>query len=214
MGFLVASTPLSGALMGWRGAGGGGAALIGVFYFFGGALQVIGSLLEWILGNTFSFVVFGSYGAFWLAFGVTLQPAYNAEGAYTAGKTGAAEAAGMAQFESTYAFYLMSMALLTFMYLICSLRINIIFALIFFFLDTAQLLLTASYWITAKGNTELGEKLQKASGAFIFIYCVLGWYLLFAQLLQSLDFPFSLPVGDLSTKIKSATDRKKDREEV
>jgi len=165
--------------MGWREAAGGGAALIGVFYFFGGALQMIGSLLERILGNTFSFVVFGSYGAFWLTFGVTLQPAYNAEGAYTAGKTGAAEAEGMAQFESTYgrqlrqngslyplthtAFYLMCMALLTFMYLICSLRINVIFALIFFFLDTAQWLLTASYWITAKGNTELGEKLQKVS---------------------------------------------------
>ena len=48
--------------MGWRGAGGGGAATIGTYYFFGGMLQVIGSLLEWFIGNTFPFVVFGSFG--------------------------------------------------------------------------------------------------------------------------------------------------------
>lgn len=34
----------------------------GVFYFFGGTLQIIGSVLEWIIGNTFPFVVFASYG--------------------------------------------------------------------------------------------------------------------------------------------------------
>ncbi len=62
MGFLVASLPLGCNLMGWRGAGGGGAALVGVFYTFGGMLQIIGSVMEWIIGNTFPFVVFGSYG--------------------------------------------------------------------------------------------------------------------------------------------------------
>jgi hypothetical protein len=35
-----------------------------------------------------------------------------------------------------------------------------------------------------------------------------GWYLLFAQLLQALDFPFQLPVGDLSTRIKGASDKR------
>jgi uncharacterized protein len=48
--------------MGWRGAGGGGAATIGTYYFFGGMLQVIGSILEWIIGNTFIYIVFGSFG--------------------------------------------------------------------------------------------------------------------------------------------------------
>ncbi|KAK7214865.1 hypothetical protein V2G26_002868 [Clonostachys chloroleuca] len=51
--------------MGWRGAGGGGVSLIGVFYFFGSALQVPRKHLL-LCG-------FGSYSAFWLAFGVTLQ---------------------------------------------------------------------------------------------------------------------------------------------
>jgi succinate-acetate transporter protein len=37
---------------------------------------------QWILGNTFPFVVFASFGAFWLGFAATLQPIYNAYGAY------------------------------------------------------------------------------------------------------------------------------------
>jgi succinate-acetate transporter protein len=87
--------------MGWRGSGGGGAATIGVFYFFG-LLQIIGSVMERIIGNTFPFVVFGYYGAVWLALAATLQPAYNAQGAYTSGLTGAELAAGKAEFLSSF----------------------------------------------------------------------------------------------------------------
>lgn len=53
--------------------------------------MIIGGFLEFILGNTFPFVVFSSFGAFWLTFGSTLQPFYNAYGAYApAGATSAA----------------------------------------------------------------------------------------------------------------------------
>ena len=62
LGFLLASSPLAASFMGWQGAGGGGAATVGLYYFFGGMLQVIGSLLEWFIGNSFPFVVFGSLG--------------------------------------------------------------------------------------------------------------------------------------------------------
>jgi len=37
---------------------------------------------QWILGNTFPFVVFCSFGAFWLGYGATLQPSYGAYSAY------------------------------------------------------------------------------------------------------------------------------------
>ena len=86
VGFVMALTPLCCALMGWRGAGGGGAAEMyslalktisvhppilsandspfysGPFYWFGGALQLIAGVLEFILGNTFPFVVLSSFG--------------------------------------------------------------------------------------------------------------------------------------------------------
>jgi len=45
-GFLLSLTPLSMILMGWRGAGGSGASNIGVYYFFGGLLMVVGAIGE------------------------------------------------------------------------------------------------------------------------------------------------------------------------
>lgn len=34
--------------------------------------------IQFVLGNTFPFIVFGSFGAFWLTFAATLQPFYSA----------------------------------------------------------------------------------------------------------------------------------------
>ncbi|KAK0262079.1 hypothetical protein LTS09_003503 [Friedmanniomyces endolithicus] len=82
VGFLLSLSPLSCILMGWQGAGGSGASDVGV-YFFGGLLMILGALGEWIIGNTFPFVVFGSFGAFWLSFAGTLTPSFNAYGAFS-----------------------------------------------------------------------------------------------------------------------------------
>lgn len=62
LGFLLSLSPLSCELMGWRGAGGDGIATIGAYYFIGGFLMSLGGILEFFLGNTFSFVVFCSFG--------------------------------------------------------------------------------------------------------------------------------------------------------
>ncbi|KAM3523523.1 hypothetical protein NHJ13051_005029 [Beauveria bassiana] len=202
LGFLIASTPLSCALMGWRGAGGGGAATIGTFYFFGGMLQILGAILEWIIGNTFVYIVFGSFGAFWLAFAVTLTPFFNAQGAFTANATTAAEkAAGIASFQSSTAFFHVCMGVLVFMFLICSLRTNIVFFTIFLLLDIALFLLAGAYWKAAAGDMQAFHALEATTGGFVFISCIFGWYLLFAQLLRSVDFPLDLPVGDLSERL-------------
>ncbi|RDW65089.1 hypothetical protein BP6252_10740 [Coleophoma cylindrospora] len=85
IGFLICLTPLSCDLMGWRGGGGSGAAGTASYFFFGGILMLVGGILEFFLGNTFPFVVFGSFGAFWLSYGGTLQPFFNAAGAYAGG---------------------------------------------------------------------------------------------------------------------------------
>lgn len=39
-------------------------------------LQVIAAVMEWILGNTFSMVLFFTYGTFWLVVGTNLEPLY------------------------------------------------------------------------------------------------------------------------------------------
>lgn len=64
LGFLLSLSPLSCELMGWRGAGGNGVATIAAYYFIGGFLMSLGGILEFFLGNTFSFVVFCSFGKY------------------------------------------------------------------------------------------------------------------------------------------------------
>ena len=53
MGFLIAPIPFEMNLMGCRGAGGGGVGLVGVFYSLRGLLQIISSIMEWIIGILF-----------------------------------------------------------------------------------------------------------------------------------------------------------------
>jgi succinate-acetate transporter protein len=52
------------------------------YFFFGGLLQFIAGLLEWVLGNTFPSVVFCCFGAFFFSFGGTLNPSFGAYAAY------------------------------------------------------------------------------------------------------------------------------------
>ncbi|KAK3678472.1 hypothetical protein LTR78_001769 [Recurvomyces mirabilis] len=199
LGFIVTTACVPSALMGWGGASGGGAATIGVCYFFGGMLQIIGAVLEWIIGNTFVYIVFGTFGAFWLSFAATLTPYYNAETAFTS--TAKSEAAGAAAFETSFAFFPAFLGVIVFMFMICSLRTNVIFFLIFLTVDIALFLLAAAYWKASVGELALFHTLGFTAGAFTFILCVLALYLLFVQLLAAVEFPLTLPVGDLSSRI-------------
>ncbi|EXJ67633.1 uncharacterized protein A1O5_08979 [Cladophialophora psammophila CBS 110553] len=195
---------------------------IGLFFFFGGMLQVLGCVLELIIGNTFPFVVFACYGAFWLAMGATLQPDFNAQAYYTT------HPGGPEQFYSSFAFFFMVMALVTFFFLIASLRTNVTFVLVFFFIDLAFIMLMATYWTLAEGKTAIllenvkrqvnhfrveyphkAARVVGAAGAFVFVFCVFGWYLFFTMILLAVDFPLNLPTGDLSTKIRGASEKKK-----
>ncbi|KAI4234316.1 MAG: hypothetical protein L6R40_006793 [Gallowayella cf. fulva] len=225
VGFLLSLTPLSCDLMGWRGAGGNGAASTGVFFFFGGVLMIIGSVMEWIVGNTFPFVVFGTFGAFWLSFGGTLVPAFNAYGAYVTDPTVAAQQMGnpgnpaglqVPAFNASFAFFLVFMGLICSIFLICSLRTNIAFFIIFLTLVCAFGCLAGAYFNLAlvyANPTNLAAATRAsrcvvAAGAFTFVTSLAGWWIFLAIMLASLDFPIQIPVGDLSTMIKGASDKK------
>jgi succinate-acetate transporter protein len=205
VGFLLSLTPLSNVLLGWQGSGGLGAAEVGVYYFFGGLLMVLGAILEFILGNTFPFVVFGSFGAFWLSFGATLTPYFNASVAYAPDTP--ATASSDPVFASTFGFFHVYMGVLCFVYMIVSLRTNIIFFLIFLTLVAAFGCLAGFFF--SIGNSDPNITLQHAAGGLTFVTCLLGWYLFFVQLLAAVDFPLNLPVGDLSRFIKGASERAK-----
>lgn len=218
VGFLLSLTPLSCDLMGWRGAGGNGASDTAAYFFFGGLLMVVGGVGEWIIGNTFPCVVFTSFGAFWLTFGGTLQPLYNSYGAYsTTGNV--ADGLKVPAFNASFAFFLLWMGVLCLVYMILALRTNIVFVLIFLTLVPAFGCLAGAYWHLAEaysGSTTsaaIATKLTVAGGAFCFLTCLCGWYIFFAIMLAALDFPFNIPVGDLSTVIKGASDKAKAKEE-
>lgn len=39
---------------------------------------------------------------------------------------------------------------------------------------------------------------EQAGGAFNFILCIPVWWIFITQILEAVDFPISLPVGDFS----------------
>jgi hypothetical protein len=68
----------------------------------------------------------------WFTFGATLVPFYNATAAYSPDPVNEPQlGASQPQFFATYAFFLLSMGLLCLVYLIASLRTNLVFFLIF-----------------------------------------------------------------------------------
>jgi succinate-acetate transporter protein len=182
--------------------------------------MILGAVMEFLLGNTFPTVVFSSFGAFWLAYSATLQPFYYAYGLYA--PPGEPEAAGLETvgFTASFAFFLVFMGVLCLIYLICSLRTNVVFVVIFFTLVLAFGLLAGSFWHNANayGNTNaaaaadslaLSHRLQVAAGACTFVTSMAGWWIFAAIMLAALDFPFQIPVGDLSTLIKGASETEK-----
>ncbi|KAK6363891.1 uncharacterized protein PV06_09715 [Exophiala oligosperma] len=197
IGFLLAGTPNAIASMGWRGAGGNGGALLTVFIFFGGVLQIIGALGNWMLGNTFSSTVFFTFGGFWLSQGTALQPFYPIGAAYSAAGDNA-EGMTTPGFYATTGFFFLCMAVLTYMFAVCAVRVNVILFAGLHFLTVGFGCFTGVYWNLAEGNHEMAARLQKVGGAFVFALCAIVWYLLFSELLESVDFPIALPVGDLS----------------
>jgi len=124
--------------------------------------MILGSFLEFILGNTFPFVVFGSFGAFWLTFAATLTPFYNASIAYE--PSNPAASAANPTFCATFAYFQLYMGVLCFVYMICALRTNIIFFMIF----------------ALEANTILIPRLQnpaKERQSALLVRCLLHWLL-------------------------------------
>ena len=104
---------------------------------------------------------------------------------------------------------MIAMGMLCLVYLVCSMRTNLVFLLIFFTLVPAFGLLAGTFFNAAEGNAATAAKCQEAAGAFAFVTCLLGWYIFFAIMLASVDFPFSLPIVDLSGMIKGASEKQK-----
>lgn len=171
------------------------------------------------MGNTFPFVVFGTFGSFWLAFGATLQPTYNAYGAFSSDPSDPAKGLNSPTFNASFgefgpiemsfyvtnrilAYFMLIMGVLCFVFLICSIRTNVVFFLIFLLLVPAFGCLAGAYWSLAEGKSSTANTLLIAAGALTFVVDMLGWWIFAAIMLASLDFPFQLP-GQFQVTLKS-----------
>jgi len=197
LGLVMSLTPLSCDLMGWRGAGVFGAASTGAYFFMGGFLMILGGVLEFFLGHTFLFTIFTGYGSFWLTYGATLQPVFGAYSTYSPDVNNPAAGLSTTGFTASFGFYLLFMAVFSFLACICALKTNLCLVILEFFLTLFFALLAAAFFQLGDGGSD-ASKVQTASGAFGFVSSIFGWYFFFALALLSVGSPIALPVWDLS----------------
>jgi len=213
IGFEMSLMPITMDLMGWRGSGGAGASDNADVVFYGGVLMWVGGLLEFILGNTFPFVVFMSFGSFYISYGAAMIPLFATYSAYSAHPT-TDPTAGLTDptYLASYGMYFVVFTILMFYYTICVLRTNVVFVLMFLTITPAVALIAALYFYAAAGNASQSHNCQVAAGALLFVTCILGWYLLAGLLLPSVDFPLLVPLGDLSHVVPGLSDIRARRE--
>ncbi|KAL4922070.1 GPR1/FUN34/yaaH family-domain-containing protein [Aspergillus aurantiobrunneus] len=179
-----------------------------MYIFFGGFIQVLGAIGEWIIGNTFTCAIFFTYGTFWLVHGGSLMPFFGT-GIHYSPTGNFLEGQETEAYHATQAYYFVFLGLLTFIYLICSIRTNMCLFAALFLLVITFALIAGSFFQMANGATELAHKLQVAAGAFNFALCFPVWHIFLTQILEAVDFPISVPVGDLSSIVPGRSQKVK-----
>jgi hypothetical protein len=105
---------------------------------------------------------------------------------------------------SLIAFYFIAMGILSFIFLLGSLRVNGVFVLIFTFVTIGFGLGAGAFFHLAKANVALGTKLATGTGACFFASSVLGFYFFLAMIIAIMELPIpDVPIFDLSTVIKA-----------
>jgi hypothetical protein len=141
--------------------------VIGLALFYGGLAQLLAGMWEFKAGNTFGATAFGSYGAFWLAVGISLQWNLIPE-------TG-----------NAFAFFLLGWTIFTGIMLLASLRINLVLIVLFALLFVTFILLTIGAF---------GGGTGQAGGWFGIATALVAWYAALAGLLDSMKSAFTLPI--------------------
>jgi succinate-acetate transporter protein len=212
--------------VGWRGSGGLAVATTGPTIWFGGMLLILAGIGEFLLGNNFPMIVFLAYGAHLLSFGTTFIPWFNAIGFFNPDGSGIGSPGTnnqtsiflnsfgklcrrlhsygeMMELTCNTAFYLIAMGILSFIFLLGSLRVNGVFVLIFLFVTIGFGLGAGAFFNLGRANVALGTKLATGTGACFFAASVLGFYFLLALIIAIMELPIpDPPVFDLSTVIK------------
>jgi len=220
--FLLAHMPLAMDLLNFQGAtAASSTAMLGSFYACAGIGLYLACIMEWIIGNTFPSVVFGTFGGFWISYGVIIQPTFDLAASFAPasdasnGITAAAAGAATRGYNSGLGMYFAIWGILCVIYFIASLRTNVPFAIIFLSLVFAFEFISAAYFHTGQGNLAAATREFKIGGGFAFVTGLAGFYIDISLLLAAVGFPFSVPVGDLSTRFLVPRERRmKDKDHM
>jgi succinate-acetate transporter protein len=151
--------------------------LFGLILFYGGLAQFLAGMWEFRTGNTFGAVIFGSYGAFWLALW-----AFNVFYA----KDVPVHVLG-----HTLGLYLFGWAGFTALLFICSLRTTGAVAITVLLLVVTEVVLGFGYNVPSLNTFKVGGYLGIATAAA-------AWYTMFAIVLESTFGRWILPVFPLA----------------
>ncbi len=148
--FAMTTFCLSSANAGlWHGAGTGAAVALALFY--GGLVQLLAGMWEFVRKNTFGAVALTSYGAFWLAF-------------YAIVKFGTALSTG------SVGVFLLGWTIFTAYMFIGSLKTSKALMVVFGLLTVTFVLLTIGNWDAGHAN------MVKAGGWFGLATAIAAWY--------------------------------------
>ncbi|RAL60516.1 hypothetical protein DID88_009712 [Monilinia fructigena] len=185
--FATTLTTLSCALMGFRGLSNTD-VFVANFNFIAGVGMVISAQWELIRGNSFAYTTLSAFGLFYAGFGALDVPFLGISEAY---------GSDTAQYNNAVGFFVLLWSVFNFFFLIGSLTINLVYIGIYFFVQLAFTLVSASYFCEADGNSSTAAVLQKTAGAFAFIAGMLGYYAVGHLMCQQALF-FDFPMGDTS----------------
>ncbi|CAG8718812.1 2020_t:CDS:2 [Rhizophagus irregularis] len=164
--------------------------VVGLALFYGGLVQLIAGLWHLKAGNTFGATAAGSFGAFWLSYASNfifrLTDFYIPEDPFAV--------------DHAIGIYLLAWTIFTFLLTLAALKTNGATLLLFFFLNTAMVLLTLGKFYQLSEDVKGPNGLTKAGGVFGILTSLMAWYNAFAELITLETSYFTLPVYDLSHK--------------
>lgn len=135
--------------------GGGVPMVVDLALIFGGLMQIIVAILEFVAGNTFTTAVFGSYGPFWVAFGAL--------------ELWFAKMIPAAALGSAIALFLACFAVITFYFFIATFKTDWVLIIVFGLIDLALISLAIGAGTGVGFWTVLG-------GWLTIVFAVLAWY--------------------------------------
>ena len=146
--------------------------VIGLAFFYGGLAQLLAGMWEFRTGNTFGATAFSSYGAFWLAVGISVQQ-------------------NLIPSPTAFGYFLLGWTIFTGLMFLGTLRSNIALMAVLGLLFITFLLLTI-------GELAGNNASHVAGGWFGIATALAAWYTALAGILSSTKSVFTLPVGPRS----------------